>query len=194
MQGSTTSTGGCLPCPDRRTTADRQSALVPRRGHLPGPRPRILRQQRRRHRRLPRADAEARLHPVARRHGHLAAAVLPVAAPRRRLRHRALRRRPSELRHATGLPGVPERRARSRASRHHGARDQPHVRSASVVPGGAPRAHGARRSATSTSGATPIRSTRACRSSSRTPSDRTGRGIRSPASTSGTASSTISRI
>ena len=39
----------------------RRSALVQRRDHLRGARPRLLRQQRRRHRRLPRADAEARL-------------------------------------------------------------------------------------------------------------------------------------
>ena len=86
---------------------------------------------------FPRADAEARLHPVARRHRDLAAALLSVAAPRRRLRHRGLPRRPSELRHPTGLPGVHECRARSRPSGHHGARDQPHLRSASLVPGGA---------------------------------------------------------
>ena len=111
----------------------------------------------------------------------LAAAVLPVAAPRRRLRHRALRRRSSELRHAEGFPRVPRRGACARAACHHRAGHQPHLRSASVVPGGAPGARRIVASATSTSGATPIRSTRACGSSSRTPSDRTGRGIRWPA-------------
>ena len=82
-------------------------------------------------------DAQARLHPVARRQRHLAAAVLPVAAARRRLRHRALRGRAQELRHAEGLPDVPRRGARARPARHHRARHQPHVRPAPVVPGGA---------------------------------------------------------
>ena len=139
-------------------------------------------------------DAQARLHPVARRLVHLAAAVLPVAAPRRRLRHRALRRRPQVVRHAEGLPDVSRRSARARAARHHRARHQPHVRPASLVPGGAPGAGRDRASATSTSGATPIRSTRASASSSATRSDRTGRGIRSRARTTGTGSSTTSRI
>ena len=54
----------------------------------------------RRHRRLSRADAEARLPAEPRRQLPLAAAVLSVAAARRRLRHRRLREHPSELRHA----------------------------------------------------------------------------------------------
>ena len=54
----------------------------------------VLRQQRRRHRRLPRARREARLPPGPRRHRDLAPAVLPLAPARRRLRHRRLHRRP----------------------------------------------------------------------------------------------------
>ena len=51
-----------------------------------------------------------------------------------------------------------------------------------------------RPSGSSTSGATRIRSIPASASSSATPSDRTGRGIRSPASTTGTGSSITSPI
>ena len=99
-----TSCGYRHPEPDdagRRAVADavarrrRRSALVQGRGHLPGARQVVLRQQQRRHRRLPGADAEARLPAGARRHLPLAAAVLPVAAQGRRLRHRRLPERPS---------------------------------------------------------------------------------------------------
>ena len=85
--------------PRRRTAADHaqpaplvrgRPAVVQERGLLRDPHPRVLRRQRRRLRRLPRADREARLPAVARRRLHLAAAVLPVAAARRRLRHRRL--------------------------------------------------------------------------------------------------------
>ena len=73
-----------------RRRSRRRSALVQGRGHLRAARPRLPRQQRRRHRRLPRADRAARLPARPRRHRALAAAVLPVAAARRRLRHRRL--------------------------------------------------------------------------------------------------------
>ena len=66
----------------RRADARGRSALVQGRGHLRAPRPRLLRQQRRRHRRLPRPDREARLPAGPRRHRDLAAAVLPLAAAR----------------------------------------------------------------------------------------------------------------
>ena len=66
--------------------------------------------------RLPGPDAPAGLHSVARRQHAVAAAVLPVAVARRRLRHRALRRRAQELRHAEGLQDVPRRGARTRTS------------------------------------------------------------------------------
>ena len=78
-------------------------ALVQAGGLLRGPGPRVRRQQRRRHRRLPRPHREARLPAVARRRLPLAAAVLPVAAARRRLRHLRLLRRscPSSATSAT---------------------------------------------------------------------------------------------
>ncbi len=150
--------------------------------------------QRRRHRRLPRPDREARLHPGPRRQRDLAAAVLSVAAARTTattspttttcIRSTA---RVADFRqfvreaHRRGLQG------------DHRAGDQPHLGPASVVPGRAPRARRARRSATTTSGATPTRSTRARASSSPTPRPRTGPGTRSPSSTTGTASSATSR-
>ena len=64
----------------------------------------------------------------------------PVAAARRRLRHRRLHQRASRLRHAGGLPRVRARGAPPRPEGHHRARHQPHVRSASVVSARAARA------------------------------------------------------
>ena len=92
-------------------------AVVQARGLLRDPHPRLLRRQRRRHRRLPRADREARLPPVARDRLHLAAADVRLAAARRRLRHRRLQRDPPRLRHRRGLPGVRRGRARARHAR-----------------------------------------------------------------------------
>ena len=70
----------CRPARIRRRR--RRSALVQGRDHLSGARQVVLRQQQRRHRRLPGPDAEARLPAGARHHLPLAAAVLPVAAAR----------------------------------------------------------------------------------------------------------------
>ena len=67
--------------------------------------------------------------------------------------------RPPELRHAGGLQGVPARGARARPAGDDRAGHQSHLRPASLVPGARARARRARRSATSTSGATPTRST-----------------------------------
>ena len=94
----------------------------------------------RRHRRLPGPDAEARLPAEPRHHLPLAAAVLPVAAQGRRLRHRRLPERPPELRHARRLQGVRARRARAAHQGPDRARRQPHLGPASVVPARAPRA------------------------------------------------------
>ena len=69
---------------------------------------------------------------------HLAAAVLPVAAARRRRPHRALRRRSQVVRHAEGFPDIPRRSACARAACHHRAGHQSHLGSTSVVPGRAP--------------------------------------------------------
>ena len=83
------------PAAAARAPIGREPALVQGRDHLRGARALVLRQQRRRHRRLPRPDVEARLPAGPGRHRDLAAAVLSVAAARRRLRHRRLHRRPS---------------------------------------------------------------------------------------------------
>ena len=125
----------------RRPVADRRPGrLVPRRDHLRAPRPRLRRLQRRRHRRLQRARPAPRLPRRPRRHGDLAAAVLPVAAARRRLRHRRLPHGPPRLRRPAPVQALPRRRPRPPHPRHHRARRQPHVRPAPVVPAGPPRA------------------------------------------------------
>ena len=67
--------------------------LVQGRHRLSAPRQELPRRERRRLRRFPRADGQARLHPRPRREHDLAAAVLSVAAARRRLRHRRRTRR-----------------------------------------------------------------------------------------------------
>ena len=123
----------------------RRPALVQGRGHLRAARQGLLRFQRRRHRRLPRPDASKLdyVQELGRQHD-LAAAVLPVAAARRRLRRRRLPQRPPVLRHARRLPGVRARGAPARPARDHRAGRQPHLRPASVVPGRAPRAARAR--------------------------------------------------
>ena len=86
--------------------------------------------------------AEARLRPGPRRQHDLAAAVLPVAAARRRLRRRRLPQRPPAVRHARRLPALRARGAPPRPARDHRAGRQPHLRPAPVVPGRAPRAAG----------------------------------------------------
>ena len=120
----------------RRRRRRRAGRLVPRRGHLRAPRPGLRRLQRRRHRRLQRARPAPRLPRRPRRHGDLAAAVLPVAAARRRLRHRRLPHRPPRLRRPAPVPALPRRRPRPQHPRDHRARRQPHVRPAPLVPAG----------------------------------------------------------
>ena len=79
------------------------------------------------------------------------------------------------------LPRASSSAAHERGTaRDHRAGDQPHLRPASVVPARAPGAARLAASATSTSGATPTRSTPARASSSPTPRRRTGPGTRSP--------------
>ena len=129
---------------DRLRHADIDSerpALVQGRHHLPGARPRLLRQQQRRHRRLRGPDPEARLPP----------------GPRASTRLWLLPFYPSPLRddgydiadyeniHPSygtlgGLRPLHDGGAPPRHPRHHRARHQPHVRPAPVVPGGAARA------------------------------------------------------
>ena len=157
------------------------------RGLCPG----LLRRQRRRRRRPDRPDLQARLPPGAGRRLPLADAHLRLAPEGRRLRHRRFPPDPPHDRHRRRLRGADQGRPRPRHPDHRRPRGQPHVRPASLVPGGAPRPD-TRPSATTTSGATPTRSTRGRGSSSATPRRPTGPGTRSPASTSGTASTAIS--
>ena len=139
------------------------------------------------------ADPEARLYPGARRLGDLAAAVLSLAAARRRLRHRRLPHRQPGLRHAQGRAAAGPRGAPARPAGHHRAGHQPHLRPAPLVPARPHAPSPARRTATTMSGATPTRSTRTPGSSSSTPRSRTGPGIRSRRPISGTASTATSR-
>ncbi len=114
--------------------------------------------------------AAARLPPGPRRHRDLAAAVLPVAAQGRRLRHRRLHRGQPAVRHAQGLPRVPRRGPPPRASAsspNWSSTTRPTSTRGSSARA-APRR--AARSATSTSGATRRTSTPTRASSSRTSS------------------------
>ena len=133
-------------------------------------------------------DRQARLHRRPRRQHDLAAAVLSLAAPRRRLRHRRIPRRASRLRHDGRRQALHRRGACARPARHHRAGDQPHLRPASLVPARAAAPSPARRRATSMSGPTTTRNIPARASSSSTPRTRTGPGTRSRAPISGTAS------
>ena len=72
----------------------------------------------------------------------VAAAVLSVAAARRRLRHRRLPDDPPDYGTLEDFQRVPRGGPRARHPRHHRAGDEPHVRSAPVVPARAPRADG----------------------------------------------------
>ena len=95
----------------------------------------VLRRQRRRLGRLPRPAAEARLPAVARHRLHLAAPVLPLAAPRRRLRHRRLLRHQPRLRHGRGLPRLRRGGARARDAGDRRPRHEPHLLRPPLVPG-----------------------------------------------------------
>ena len=112
-----------------------RAAVVQARGVLRDPHPRLLRRQRRRLGRLPGPDREARLPPVAGDRLHLAAAVLPLAAARRRLRHLRLHQRASRLRERRRRPGADRRRARAADPRDRRPGDEPHLGGPPVVPG-----------------------------------------------------------
>ena len=112
-----------------------RAALVQDGGLLRDPHARVLRRQRRRLGRLPRADREARLPPVARRRLHLDAAVLRLAAARRRLRHRRLLHDPARLRHGRRRARLHRGRPPARHARDRRPRHEPHVERPSVVPG-----------------------------------------------------------
>ena len=165
--------------------------LVQARRLLRGPRALLPGQQRRRHRRPAGPHRQARLPAVAGRRLPLAAAVLRVAAARRRLRRLRLHRRAARVRRPRRLRRVRRRRARARHARDHRLRHEPHQRPAPVVPG-SPAATPTGRTATSTSGPTTTSSTRTRGSSSSTPRRPTGPSTRCASSTSGTASSPTS--
>ena len=122
----------------------------------------------------------------------LGAAVLHLAAARRRLRRRRLHRGPARGRHDRGLPRVPRRGAQARHPRDHRLRHEPHQRPAPVVPGVPERPRRPLRRLLRLVRHTTT-STRRRGSSSSTPSRRTGPGTRSASSTSGTASTATSR-
>ncbi len=112
----------------------------------------------RRQRRPARPDREARLPARPGRRLPLADADLRVAAQGRRLRHRRFPQHPPDHRRRRGLRGPDRGGPRARHPHHRRPGPQPHVRPAPLVPGGAARSR-TRRSATTTSGATPTRST-----------------------------------
>ena len=102
---------------------------------LRDPHARILRRQRRRFRRLPRVDREARLPAVVRNRLHLAIALFPEPAARRWLRHCRLLRHSPRLRHRRGLPVLRRSGAPAGPARDRRPRDEPHLERPPVVPG-----------------------------------------------------------
>ena len=82
-----------------------------------------------------RADRAARLPPVARGRLPLAAAVLRLAAARRRLRHLRLQGGAAGVRHAAGVHRARLAGPRPRHPHRHRPRHEPHERPAPVVPG-----------------------------------------------------------
>ncbi len=127
---------------DRARLPRRRAALVPGRHHLRAARALVLRQRRRRRGGPPRSHGEARIPPGSRGHRGLAPALLPLAPPRRRLRHLRLHRRPPGVRHARGLRALPRRGPPPRDARHQRAGPEPHLGPAPVVPARAARAAG----------------------------------------------------
>ena len=123
---------------------------------------------------------QARLSAGPRRHRALAAAVLSVARPRRRLRHRRLSPDQSRLRHDAGLPPLHAGSQAAEPARHHRAGDQSHLRPASLVSARARAASPDRMRETGTSGATATSAIPARASSSPIPRNRTGPGTRQP--------------
>ncbi len=114
-----------------------RSAVVPACGLLRDSSARVLRRKCRWVRRLPRVDRKARLPAVARRRLHLAPADVPLAASRRRLRHRRLLRHPSRLRDPRRLSRLRGGGARTRHPGDRRPRREPHLERPPVVPGGA---------------------------------------------------------
>ncbi|SNS86140.1 maltose alpha-D-glucosyltransferase/ alpha-amylase, partial [Actinomadura mexicana] len=119
--------------------------LVQDGGVLRGVGPGVRRFQRRRLRRPARADLQARPSAMARRGLPMAAAHLPVAVERRRLRHRRVHEDPARLRGAGRFRGPHRRSPCARDSCDRGSGDEPHQRPAPVVPGVADRSRRALR-------------------------------------------------
>ena len=90
-----------------------------------------------------RACLPARLPAVARHRLALAAALLPVAAARRRLRHLRLQGGAAGVRHHRRVPRPGAPGARAEHAHRHGLPAEPHVRRARVVPAVAQRPRGA---------------------------------------------------
>ena len=122
-----------------RSQARKRRAVVQGRDHLSAARQGVRRQQQRRHRRFRRPDREARLSAGSRRHRALAAAVLSLARPRRRLRHLGLSPHQSRFRHHAGFPPLHAGSQAPKAAGDHRARHQSHLRSASLVRARAPQ-------------------------------------------------------
>src|SRR6266576_884124 len=102
---------------------------------LRDPHPRVLRRQRRRLGRFPRADRQARLPRVARCRLPLAAADVRVAPARRRLRHLELLLPAPRLRVGGRLSRVRRAGAPARHAGHRRPRHEPHLGRPSVVRG-----------------------------------------------------------
>ena len=196
----------CRPVP-RRSETSRSHEAVPQRaralvrappalvqdgGLLRDPHAGVLRLQRRRLGRLPRAPAEARLPPVARHRLHLAAA---RSTPRRCAT--AATTSPTSTAINPDYGDVEDFRAFVEAAHERGIR----VIADLVMNHTSPTTRGSRSRATTrtgrrptgTSGRTRTTATWTRGSSSSTPRRRTGRWTRCAASTTGTASSTTSR-
>ncbi len=115
--------------------------MVPARRLLRGAASRVLRLQQRRHRRHPGPPREARLPAVAGCRRDLAAALLPLAHARRRLRHQRLLQRRPRLRDPRGPGPAPRRRAppghplRRRPGHEPHQRRPPVVRRVALEPG-----------------------------------------------------------
>ena len=176
---------------DPAARARTRPAVVQTRGLLRGDGAVVRRQQRRRLRRPRRPHLQARLPAVARHRRALAAAVLPVAAARRRLRRLRLQGGAPRVRHARRVPRPRHEGARAQHARRDRLPAQPHLRRARVVPAVPRRPRGPVRRLLRVERHR-RRSTRTSASSSSTPRSRTGRSTPCAASSSSTASSRTS--
>src|SRR5439155_11311052 len=91
---------------------------------------------------LSQAHAKAGLSPGPGRERPLVAAVLPFFPAEDRIRYFGLLRCPPLVRNAARLPGVSARGPSARPTRHYGARAEPHIGPASLVPARSHRSSG----------------------------------------------------